>query len=108
MKKNTTNPTSTEKDLPVEPTAVSAWTKKRMIYIELTDGRIIGFPAVVEHHLTLGAGYQFSERLSIHAGYVRAFEKSVSQKGTDLYGMPVELESTLSEDSIEFGLSYRF
>jgi long-chain fatty acid transport protein len=70
--------------------------------------RIAGFPAVVEHHLTLGAGYHFSERLSIHAGYLHAFEKTISETGNDLYGMPVEISSTLSEDSIEFGLSYRF
>jgi len=29
----------------VEPAAIRAWTEKRIIYIELTDGRIIGFPA---------------------------------------------------------------
>jgi len=29
----------------VEPAAIRAWTEKRTIYIELTDGRIIGFPA---------------------------------------------------------------
>ncbi|MDD5524837.1 MAG: DUF2442 domain-containing protein [Smithella sp.] len=29
----------------VEPTAIRAWAEKRTIYIELTDGRIIGFPA---------------------------------------------------------------
>ena len=29
----------------VEPTAIRAWAEKRIIYIELTDGRIIGFPA---------------------------------------------------------------
>jgi hypothetical protein len=29
----------------VEPAAVRAWTEKRTIYIELTDGRIIGFPS---------------------------------------------------------------
>ena len=29
----------------VEPAAVQVWVEKRMIYIELTDGRIIGFPA---------------------------------------------------------------
>ena len=29
----------------VEPIAIRAWAKKRIIYIELTDGRIIGFPA---------------------------------------------------------------
>jgi len=28
-----------------EPTAVRAWADERIIYIELTDGRIIGFPA---------------------------------------------------------------
>lgn len=33
-----------EKEL-TEPAAVRAWAEKRMIYIELTDGRIIGFPA---------------------------------------------------------------
>lgn len=28
-----------------EPAALRAWAEKRMIYIELTDSRIIGFPA---------------------------------------------------------------
>lgn len=34
-----------EKDLKVEPAAISVRAERRMIYIELTDGRIIGFPA---------------------------------------------------------------
>ena len=29
----------------VEPAAIKAWTEGRTIYIELPDGRIIGFPA---------------------------------------------------------------
>jgi hypothetical protein len=29
----------------VELVAIRAWAEKRTIYIELTDGRIIGFPA---------------------------------------------------------------
>jgi len=29
----------------VEPAAIRAWAEKRTIFIELTDGRIIGFPA---------------------------------------------------------------
>ena len=29
----------------VEVVAIRAWAEKRTIYIELTDGRIIGFPA---------------------------------------------------------------
>ena len=35
------NTTSVE----VEPIAIRAWAEKRMIYLELTDGRIFGFPA---------------------------------------------------------------
>jgi len=34
-----------EKDVSVEPTAIRAWAEGRTIFIELTDGRIIGFPA---------------------------------------------------------------
>ncbi len=29
----------------VEPTAIKAWTEGRMVFLELTDGRIFGFPA---------------------------------------------------------------
>ena len=29
----------------VEPTALRAWADGRMIYVELHDGRIVGFPA---------------------------------------------------------------
>ena len=29
----------------VEPTAIRAWAEDRYIFMELTDGRIVGFPA---------------------------------------------------------------
>ena len=31
--------------LTTEPAALSAWTEKRTIFVELSDGRIVGFPA---------------------------------------------------------------
>jgi hypothetical protein len=37
--------TKNEKTMTTEPTAIRAWAEGRMIFIELTDGRIIGFPA---------------------------------------------------------------
>ena len=37
--------TIVEKAVSVEPTAMRAWAEGRTIFIELTDGRIIGFPA---------------------------------------------------------------
>jgi len=70
--------------------------------------RIIGFPAVVEQHLTFGLGYKISERFFLELGYMHAFEETFSENGTNLFGQPVALESTLSEDSIDFGLTWRF
>jgi hypothetical protein len=43
--RNIVNTTSAEKGIEVEPAALRAWAEKRMIYVELTDGRVIGFPA---------------------------------------------------------------
>jgi hypothetical protein len=37
--------TLTAKNDVVEPAAVRAWAEQRTIFIELTDGRIVGFPA---------------------------------------------------------------
>lgn len=30
---------------PVEPAAIRAWVERRTVFVELTDGRIVGFPA---------------------------------------------------------------
>jgi long-chain fatty acid transport protein len=70
--------------------------------------RIIGFPAIVEKHLTFGAGYRFTDRFSMNVGWMHAFEKTISESGTDPFGQPVSLESTLSEDSLDFGLTWVF
>ena len=37
--------TNHETDIIAEPVAVSAWAEARKIFIELTDGRVISFPA---------------------------------------------------------------
>lgn len=34
-----------DKAVDIEPTAMKAWAEGRRIFFELTDGRIIGFPA---------------------------------------------------------------
>jgi hypothetical protein len=34
-----------ESEITGEPLAVCAWVEERMVFMELTDGRIIGFPA---------------------------------------------------------------
>ncbi len=71
--------------------------------------RIIGFPAIVEHHVTLGIGYDINPSLSLNLGYMHAFETTVKSKGTLPDGTtPVELESNLSEDAFDFSLAWRF
>lgn len=67
--------------------------------------RIIGFPAVVESHLTLGAGYAVTEDFSVHLAYVHAFENTISQSSA---GDVFKLESDLAEDIYTFGLAWAF
>ncbi|OGR77035.1 MAG: hypothetical protein A2X32_07055 [Elusimicrobia bacterium GWC2_64_44] len=65
--------------------------------------RVIGFPGIVEHHLTLGAGYEFSPKFALNVGYKKAFSttiKEVSSDGT--------LKSELSETAYDFGLTFKF
>ena len=39
------NTTTGDPAITVEPAALRAWTEGRMVYVELHDGRIVGFPA---------------------------------------------------------------
>ncbi len=70
--------------------------------------RIIGFPAVVEHHGTFGLTYQVSDRMSYNFAYLRAFKETIRETGTGLFGAPTVIESSLFEDSFELGVSWRY
>jgi long-chain fatty acid transport protein len=70
--------------------------------------RTIGFPAIVEHHITVGVGYAFSERFEVNVGYMHAFENDITEHGVNIAGQATTLKSTLSEDSVEFGITWRF
>jgi len=71
--------------------------------------RIIGFPAVAKQHATVGIGYEISNRFALNAGYTHAFKETISENGTTPTSpVPVTLQSKLSEDSLEFGFTWRF
>ena len=70
--------------------------------------RIIGFPAIVKQHVTAGIGYEISNKFALNAGYTHAFKNNISESGTNIAAQPVTLQSGLSEDSIEFGITWRF
>jgi long-chain fatty acid transport protein len=67
--------------------------------------RIVGFPAIVEKHLTLGIGYDITQRLILNLTYMHAFEKTIKEVSA---GNLASLESSLSENSYSFGLTWRF
>jgi long-chain fatty acid transport protein len=73
--------------------------------------RITGFPAIVEKHITAGIGYEITKSVSLNIGYTHGFENHIKEKGTiDLGGITTRgsVESTLSENSVDLGLTYRF
>jgi len=67
--------------------------------------RIIGFPAIVESHATLGLSCQVAENMAMHLGYMHAFENTVSEEA--MMG-GVTLESDLEEDSYSFSMSWAY
>lgn len=66
--------------------------------------RVIGFPAIVENHITFGFGYEMSQKVSLNMGYKHAFEKTMKETGSN----GGTIESKLSEDAVDFGLTFKF
>ena len=65
-------------------------------------------PAVVQHHATVGLGYEMTSGFGIDLGYYRAFEHSISGPFQSLAG-PVpasRITSSLSESSFLIGFTY--
>jgi Long-chain fatty acid transport protein len=65
---------------------------------------LIGFPAISEHHITLGLGYEFTKNFSIDLAYEHAFNKKVS--ATDNAGTTVEAQN--AQNAISIGLNWKF
>lgn len=73
--------------------------------------RIAGFPAIVEHHITAGIGYQLTKSVSLDLGYMHAFKETIKETGTVCSPEgcgPGSVEASLYEDSLEFGITWRF
>jgi long-chain fatty acid transport protein len=66
--------------------------------------RIIGFPAIVEHHVSVGAGFQLTKNLRLDVAYMHTFENTEESKASngDYW------KSKLSEDSVSIGLTWSF
>ncbi|MGA7577708.1 MAG: OmpP1/FadL family transporter [Desulfobaccales bacterium] len=70
--------------------------------------RTIGFPAIITNMITCGIGYDVTEHFSVNAGYEHGFNNTITATGTNLVGEPTKLSSSLSENGVDLGLSWRF
>ena len=67
----------------------------------------IVFPAIQEHHYTVGLGVAMTERLDLNLGFVYA--PKVTMSGANAAGQYIaSYETLLSEYSFDIGLAYRF
>lgn len=58
-----------------EPTAVRVWVEKRIVYLELVDGRIFGFPADRFRILSAASDEELQEVQLELNGYALRWEK---------------------------------
>jgi len=81
---------------------------KRLPQYYFETFRVVGFPAIVEHHVTAGIGYELGESLILNLSYMHAFQNTHSEKGQGLDGQPAKIESKLYENSLSFAFTWRF
>ncbi len=67
--------------------------------------RIIGFPAIVEHHITGGVGFKITDSLALNLSLMYAPQQTI--KETSAFNA-ITLESKLSEWSTTLGLTWYF
>ncbi|WP_456397065.1 OmpP1/FadL family transporter [Desulfurobacterium sp.] len=66
----------------------------------------LGFPAITETHITLGAGYKVNEHFTVNVAYVHAFEGDF--KVTDTANAWPTYEAKNAQNSISMGLHWNF
>jgi len=77
---------------------------------------LIGFPAITEHHITLGVGYEFTKTFGVDFSYVHAFNKKVESSGLcagltgSMSGGPYNcsISAENAQNSLSAGLNWRF
>jgi long-chain fatty acid transport protein len=67
--------------------------------------RIVGFPAIAEHHFTASIGYRFSDTFEGHVGYMYSLNKKVAETSA---GGTFGFASELREVSYDLGLVWNF
>lgn len=67
--------------------------------------RVVGFPALAEHHITGGFGYNITDSIILNLSAMYSPEEKFTENSA---GNAFNLESTLSQWSTTFGLTWNF
>jgi len=87
------------------PFALTEVQGTEMFVAQYEGFKVVGFPAIVEQHATVGIGINITPKVSLNLGYMHAFEETIKETSI---GSAVSYQSTLSEDSYEFGINIMF
>ncbi len=66
---------------------------------------LIGFPAITEHHISLGGSYQFTKNFAVDLAYVHGFEKKIESSGSG--GLPL-VGAKNSQNEVGVALRWSF
>jgi len=66
---------------------------------------LIGFPAITEHHISLGGSYQFTKNFAVDLAYVHGFEKKIESSGGG--GLPL-VGAKNSQNEVGVALRWSF
>ena len=73
---------------------------------------LLGFPGIVESHITLGGSYTISDTTSFDLAYTYAPKVTETYSTSDFGGFgpqnPTQIETTHSQTSLSFGVNYNF
>lgn len=69
---------------------------------------LLGFPAIVEKHYTVGGTYAFSEKTSVDLAYVHSPKKSNSYSTMGMTGFPTEIKTAHKQNAVTAQLNFNF
>jgi long-chain fatty acid transport protein len=67
--------------------------------------RIVGFPAIAEHHFTGGIAWRLSDQFTAHAAFTCSPKVSIKERSA---ADAIVLSSEMSQQSYELGLTWSF
>lgn len=69
---------------------------------------LLGFPATMENHLSLGGSYKFNNNFSVDTAVVYGFNKTRSADVSAMFGPGAKIQNKHSEAGVTIQLDYKF